>query len=77
VRLDQSRPYVGDMLRRSRLSGKVLIEKSNRCIGVRHFANPEDNNSRASEVAKSREVIRTIHLEGMHGSDLNLRERSQ
>jgi hypothetical protein len=44
-------------------------EKPNRCIGVRHFASPEDEALWTSEVAKSREAIRAIHLERMHGSD--------
>jgi hypothetical protein len=37
--------------------------KVNRCIGVRYFVSPKDKTSGASEVTKSRETIRTVHLE--------------
>jgi hypothetical protein len=74
----ESEPSVcGDMWWRSRLSEKVLIEKSTRRIGVRRFTDPEDKTSGASKVLKSRDWIRAVHLEGMRGEDLRSRKKSR
>jgi hypothetical protein len=77
TRLDQGRPSVGDTWRRSRLSGEVPIEGQ---IGASEFGVSRVLRTRLpehSEVAKSREAIRTVHLEGTRGSDRSLRERSR
>jgi hypothetical protein len=52
--------------------GRSPDRRSNRSIGVRHFASPEDEALGTSEVTKSREAIRTVHLEGTRGSDRGL-----
>jgi hypothetical protein len=46
-------------------------------IRSRHFASPEDEAPEAFEFMKSREAIKTVHLEGTHGSDRGLQERSR
>jgi hypothetical protein len=62
TRLDQGRLSAGTRGGDSDHRGSP-DRKVNRCIGVRHFASPEDKTSGASEFTKSRETIRTVHLE--------------
>jgi hypothetical protein len=76
MRLDQGRPSAGTRGGDPNHRGSPDRE-FNRCIGVLHFASLEDKNSVASEVSKSREVIRVVHQRRTRGSNWSHRGKSQ